>query len=376
MLRELCVERRGWIGAAEFEDAIAACNLLPGPASTQLAIFCAWRVRGRLGALVGGPRVHRPGADRDPRPGRAVPRRAPPRGCWAPGGRRRRGGRGRSARRGWAWCPPSWTRTRAGRSRLRWSRTCGRRRGVGRDARPVAGARAARLRRRRGGARRGARSRRTAPSSMLPLLAPRRSRPAALLALVLGGVQGRRAVLRRRLRDHPADAGRRRRPLPLDDRRRSSSTRSRSARSPPARSCRPSPSSATPPPGSRGGAARRGGRVRAVVRVRPARRPALRPAARATAAPGPSSTAPGRRPSARSSARRSRWPARSPSHGSTRCLPELRCCCLWLAGRWWRRSCSPPRLEWRWPPPAASSRREGVNNGARHRYSPLDSRGF
>ena len=53
----------GW-SAREFEDAIAACNLLPGPASTQLAIFCAWRVRGRPGALVGGACVHRP------RPGR------------------------------------------------------------------------------------------------------------------------------------------------------------------------------------------------------------------------------------------------------------------------------------------------------------------
>ncbi len=54
MLRELCVNRRRWLTAVEFEDAVAACNLLPGPASTQLAIFCAWRVRGRLGALVGG----------------------------------------------------------------------------------------------------------------------------------------------------------------------------------------------------------------------------------------------------------------------------------------------------------------------------------
>src|SRR5881394_1524431 len=54
LLRQLCVERRRWIDAHEFEDAIAACNLLPGPASTQLAIFCAWRLRGRVGALVGG----------------------------------------------------------------------------------------------------------------------------------------------------------------------------------------------------------------------------------------------------------------------------------------------------------------------------------
>ena len=54
LLRELCVQREGWLTRAEFEDAIAACNLLPGPAATQLAIFCAWRVRGPAGAIVGG----------------------------------------------------------------------------------------------------------------------------------------------------------------------------------------------------------------------------------------------------------------------------------------------------------------------------------
>ncbi|MET8625193.1 chromate efflux transporter [Kitasatospora sp. NPDC004669] len=54
LLRRLCVEERGWIAAREFEDGIAATNLLPGPASTQLAIFTAWRLRGTLGALVGG----------------------------------------------------------------------------------------------------------------------------------------------------------------------------------------------------------------------------------------------------------------------------------------------------------------------------------
>jgi chromate transporter len=54
LLRDLCVQRRNWLDAQDFEDAVAACNLLPGPASTQLAIFCAWRLRGRLGALAGG----------------------------------------------------------------------------------------------------------------------------------------------------------------------------------------------------------------------------------------------------------------------------------------------------------------------------------
>jgi chromate transporter len=61
LLRQLCVERRGWLDAREFEDAIAVCNLMPGPASTQLAIFCAWRLRGRAGALVGGAAFILPG---------------------------------------------------------------------------------------------------------------------------------------------------------------------------------------------------------------------------------------------------------------------------------------------------------------------------
>jgi len=54
LLLDLCVVRRRWLSAEEFEHAVATCNLLPGPASTQLSIFCAWRVRGQVGALVGG----------------------------------------------------------------------------------------------------------------------------------------------------------------------------------------------------------------------------------------------------------------------------------------------------------------------------------
>jgi chromate transporter len=54
LLRELVVERRGWMADDEVEDAIATANLLPGPSSTQLAIFCAWRLGGTAGALIGG----------------------------------------------------------------------------------------------------------------------------------------------------------------------------------------------------------------------------------------------------------------------------------------------------------------------------------
>jgi len=54
LFRELCVERRAWLSDVQFERAVAATNLLPGPASTQLAIYSAWRLRGARGALLGG----------------------------------------------------------------------------------------------------------------------------------------------------------------------------------------------------------------------------------------------------------------------------------------------------------------------------------
>jgi len=54
LLRRLVVDQRHWIDHREFEDAVAACNLLPGPASTQLAIFLARRLGGPRGAVLGG----------------------------------------------------------------------------------------------------------------------------------------------------------------------------------------------------------------------------------------------------------------------------------------------------------------------------------
>lgn len=54
LLRRMCVEQRHWLDAKQFEDGISTTSLLPGPASTQLAIFCAWRLRGALGAILGG----------------------------------------------------------------------------------------------------------------------------------------------------------------------------------------------------------------------------------------------------------------------------------------------------------------------------------
>jgi chromate transporter len=54
LLRQLVVTRRQWMDARAFEDANAACGMLPGPASTQMAIYCAYRVAGPAGALIGG----------------------------------------------------------------------------------------------------------------------------------------------------------------------------------------------------------------------------------------------------------------------------------------------------------------------------------
>jgi chromate transporter len=120
LLRDLCVTRRRWLQAAEFEDAIAACNLLPGPASTQLAIFCAWRVRGRIGAVVGGIAFIVPGLILILFLAALFLTGSPPR--WVVGA-----GAGAGAavaavavQAGWALLVPGWKRQRSG-ARLRWS---------------------------------------------------------------------------------------------------------------------------------------------------------------------------------------------------------------------------------------------------------------
>lgn len=53
MLRDLVVKRERWIDADQFEDAVAATGLIPGPASTQMAIFCAGALGGWRGAVLG-----------------------------------------------------------------------------------------------------------------------------------------------------------------------------------------------------------------------------------------------------------------------------------------------------------------------------------
>ncbi len=122
LLRQLCVARRQWLDAQEFEDAIGACNLLPGPASTELAIFCAWRVRGRPGALAGGLAFIVPGLICILALSALFLTGTPP--LWVRGA-----GAGASAavaavavQAGWSLLVPSWTRARANGAarRFRW----------------------------------------------------------------------------------------------------------------------------------------------------------------------------------------------------------------------------------------------------------------
>ena len=54
MMEEEFVRRRHWISDAEFLDRIAAASLIPGPSSTEVAIFIGQRRRGWAGLVVGG----------------------------------------------------------------------------------------------------------------------------------------------------------------------------------------------------------------------------------------------------------------------------------------------------------------------------------
>jgi chromate transporter len=122
LLRDLCVDRQRWLTSVEFEDAVAACNLLPGPASTQLAIFCAWRVRGRLGALLGGAAFIVPGLSLILALAALFLAGAPPRAVLAAGAGAGSAVAAVAVHAGAGLLPASWGRAREqGRaSRLRW----------------------------------------------------------------------------------------------------------------------------------------------------------------------------------------------------------------------------------------------------------------
>ncbi len=54
MMRDEAVRRRGWLSDQEFLDLLGAANLIPGPSSTELAIFLGYRRAGVVGLVLGG----------------------------------------------------------------------------------------------------------------------------------------------------------------------------------------------------------------------------------------------------------------------------------------------------------------------------------
>src|SRR6202171_6652938 len=54
MMEDEVVRRRGWISHGAFLDMVGACNLIPGPNSTELAIHIGHRRAGWPGLIVAG----------------------------------------------------------------------------------------------------------------------------------------------------------------------------------------------------------------------------------------------------------------------------------------------------------------------------------
>ena len=54
MLRDEIVNTRGWVDGDRFDEGLGLCEALPGPASSQMAIYLGWLQRGWIGGLISG----------------------------------------------------------------------------------------------------------------------------------------------------------------------------------------------------------------------------------------------------------------------------------------------------------------------------------
>ncbi|MGD0789301.1 MAG: chromate efflux transporter [Terracidiphilus sp.] len=54
LMEQEAVQRRGWMSRPEFLDLVGACNLLPGPSSTQVAMALGYRRAGWIGLIFAG----------------------------------------------------------------------------------------------------------------------------------------------------------------------------------------------------------------------------------------------------------------------------------------------------------------------------------
>ena len=208
LLRDLTVERRRWLDAREFEDANAATQLLPGPAGTQLAIYCAMRVGGTAGAILGGLAFILPGLLLVLAISALALADSPPEWILGIGAGAAAAVVAVVAQAGIVLTRSSLEHRRDG-PLLRAiayvaigaaATVVGGRRARARAARPAGSSSS------RGAAAAGRRGARLAGGARA-----RRHRGRGAAGAGLDGAQGRRALVRRRLRDHPADAGGRRR---------------------------------------------------------------------------------------------------------------------------------------------------------------------
>ena len=51
MIRNEIMKKRKWVDAAQFDEDLGLCEVLPGHASSQMAIFLGWLQRGGRGGL-------------------------------------------------------------------------------------------------------------------------------------------------------------------------------------------------------------------------------------------------------------------------------------------------------------------------------------
>ena len=61
-VRDVVVERRRWVGAREFADGLALCQLIPGATLTQVISYVGLVLRGPAGAAVAAACFILPGA--------------------------------------------------------------------------------------------------------------------------------------------------------------------------------------------------------------------------------------------------------------------------------------------------------------------------
>src|SRR5438309_9601786 len=54
LMRDEVVRRRHWLSDQQFLDLLGAANLIPGPSSTELAIFLGYTRAGSIGLVLAG----------------------------------------------------------------------------------------------------------------------------------------------------------------------------------------------------------------------------------------------------------------------------------------------------------------------------------